>query len=376
MTPSPNNKHNDTHNSTMASYQHEGSSLLPTIASSGKSDSENTDGSDDYDDDELFPALDERRDSFSTMKKVVHNDPTFSKQYESAEDFQKLLGSTSLLKNGLDQSQSVDAALARRRQKRSSSFSMVLPSTKEADLEDMSGLSFRHTDSTRLNRNVNSFNGLSMREKMVKDSMRDENDNYFVFSHMRSMLRKQISQPSTLYLKKIKTSFFDDAKSLAEGTIPQSVVLATVIGIVCGIACYIYYSVLYFFLDYLWDVLPEEYVIPSDKWSPEYYWLWIPLVAFAMVTFVGLTVVYMGEPGDLPYTISRVHCEAYIPMNHVFPMVFASIFSILGKSIVICQLPFVNCHFSTLFFFKNWVGQFEVILIDLFFPTNLCCRLI
>ena len=132
-----------------------------------------------------------------------------------------------------------------------------------------------------------------------------------------------------LYLEKVKTNFFQDAKSLAEGTIPQSIVLAVAIGIVCGIACWLYYSVLFFFLEFLWTTLPEKLVI--DKWDEDKYWLWIPLVSSVMVTCVGLTVVFMGEPGDLPYTIGRVHAQAYIPMNHVSPMVFASLFSILGE---------------------------------------------
>ena len=42
--------------------------------------------------------------------------------------------------------------------------------------------------------------------------------------------------------------------------------------------------------------------------------------------------VFTFSTGDLPYTIGRVHAQAYIPMNHVSPMVFASLFSILGES--------------------------------------------
>jgi hypothetical protein len=150
-----------------------------------------------------------------------------------------------------------------------------------------------------------------------------------VFTRMSMLYNSQIKNPTTLYLQKIKTNFFEDAKSLAEGTIPQSIVLAIIIGIVCGIACYLYYTILFWLLDYLWTVLPQQYVV--GVWPEHLYWLWIPLISFSMVTLVGLTVVYMGEPGDLPYTISRVHAEAYIPMNHVTPMVFASMFSILGK---------------------------------------------
>lgn len=312
----------------MASYQNEKTSLLPIP--SGNGDSENSGEYGDDEGDDTFPALNQRRDSFSQMKKTIHNDRVVKKQYNSEEDFGKLLGSTALLKNSLDQNLPDDAALARRhKQQRSNSFTMVLEptreSSREADFEDISALSFRTNGNSVRDWKHNSFSGLSEREKSHNET------NNIIIGEMRKLYRSQISNPSTLYLRKIKTNFFADAKSLAEGTIPQSVVLAIVIGIVCGIACYMYYSVLFFGLEYLWTVLPEEYIIPSDKWSEKYYWLWIPLVNVVMSLCVGLTVVYMGEPGDLPYTISRVHCEAYIPMNHVFPMVFASIFSILGK---------------------------------------------
>jgi hypothetical protein len=120
-----------------------------------------------------------------------------------------------------------------------------------------------------------------------------------------SLIYNQQKDHAILYLEKVKTSFFQDAKSLAEGTIPQSIVLAFVIGTVCGIACWLYYSVLFFFLEFLWTTLPEKIVI--GKWEEHHYWLWIPLVSSVMMTLVGLTVVYMGEPGDLPYTIGRVH---------------------------------------------------------------------
>jgi hypothetical protein len=135
-------------------------------------------------------------------------------------------------------------------------------------------------------------------------------------------------QSAVVFLEKVKTNFFEDSKSLAVGTIPQSVVVAVVIGIVCGFACWIYYSVLLFMLEFLWDTLPNKLV--KGHWPEEAYWLWIPIVTTCMCVCVGLTVKFMGEPGDLPYTVGRVHHFAYIPMNHVLPMVFASLFSILA----------------------------------------------
>jgi hypothetical protein len=135
-------------------------------------------------------------------------------------------------------------------------------------------------------------------------------------------------QEAVTFLEKVKTTFFEDAKSLAVGTIPQSVVVAFVIGTICGIACWIYYSILFFMLDFLWETLPQKIVV--GHWKEENHWLWIPIVSVTMIVLVGLTVKYMGEPGDLPYTVSRVHHFAYIPVDHVFPMVFASLFSILA----------------------------------------------
>ena len=44
---------------------------------------------------------------------------------------------------------------------------------------------------------------------------------------------------------------------------------------------------------------------------------------------VGLSVVLLGEPGDLAYTIQCVHDKAYVELSHMFPMVVASLFRYL-----------------------------------------------
>jgi len=285
--------------------------------------------SDDDDGGDSYPSLGPRRDSFSQMKKVVHNDP--SSTYRKVEDFGTLLGSTSMLKNALDRSiknetEAARAKKAKNEVRRQRSFG----DTTLAEVESLQ--KSKTTDGSYQTHHMPT-NGIKQHHRQPSQ------DGRVVLSRMDMLTKTQIKKQSTLYLKKIKTSFFDDAKSLAEGTIPQSIVLAVVIGIVCGVACYLYYSVLYFGLDYIWNVIPEEYIV--EHWDQKYHWMWIPLVCFPMVTFVGLTVVYMGEPGDLPYTISRVHSEAYIPMDHVLPMVFASMFSILAGGSLGPEAPLV-----------------------------------
>jgi hypothetical protein len=96
-------------------------------------------------------------------------------------------------------------------------------------------------------------------------------------------------------------------------------VLALVIGGVCGTASFVYYKILFWSLEFFWHTLPQMIVV--DKWPEWAYVFWIPLVGFAMALGVGLTVVYLGEPGDLPYTVKCVHERAYVAMSHVIPMV-------------------------------------------------------
>lgn len=144
---------------------------------------------------------------------------------------------------------------------------------------------------------------------------------------------------AVLFLEKVKNDFFQDTRSLAEGTIPQSVVLAFIIGIVCGFACWAYYRILNFALEFLWTTVPQNFIV--GYWDVQNQWLYIPLVSMLLVTLVGFSVIILGEPGDLPYTISRVHHFAYIPIDHVLPMVFASLFSILAGGSLGPEAPLV-----------------------------------
>jgi hypothetical protein len=116
-------------------------------------------------------------------------------------------------------------------------------------------------------------------------------------------------QAARLVLIKTQESFWQDAYNFAPGSIPHSMVLALTIGTVCGIAAYIYYVVLEWAVEYLWETLPNQVVV--GHWPEQLHFLWIPLVGFTMAICLGLTVIYMGEPGDLPYTVKCVHEEGY-----------------------------------------------------------------
>ena len=141
---------------------------------------------------------------------------------------------------------------------------------------------------------------------------------------------------------KVHTSFYEDARNFQDGTIPQSIIIAVVIGVICGVSAYIYYQLLFGALDFFWKTLPEK-IMPKllgGSWNGNQV-LWIPIVGIVMAILVGLSVVVLGEPGDLAYTVKCVHEKAYIKMDHVMPMVMASQFSILGGASLGPEAPLV-----------------------------------
>lgn len=114
----------------------------------------------------------------------------------------------------------------------------------------------------------------------------------------------RLVQSGRLALENVQSSFLQDARNLAEGSVPQSIVLSIVIGTLCGVVCYLYYSILFFLLEFIWHTVPEKIF----RFSPEGHFWWIPLVSLTMAVCVGLSVKILGEPGDLPFTIRCVFC--------------------------------------------------------------------
>lgn len=107
----------------------------------------------------------------------------------------------------------------------------------------------------------------------------------------------------------------------------------------CGVTANIYYKVLFGALDFIWRDFPMKFI---DGYLPEFVcMLWIPFIGYSMAYLSGLTVKYMGEPGDLAYTIKCVHEKGYISMDHVLPMVCASQFGILGGGSLGPEAPLV-----------------------------------
>jgi hypothetical protein len=136
-------------------------------------------------------------------------------------------------------------------------------------------------------------------------------------------------------------AFLTDARDFFSGTLPVSVVIAVTIGVICGVVACVYYQFLELLLRLTWRTVPEQFIEGNAFWPSSLHWVYIPLVGVPMAALVGLSVHLLGEPGDLAYTIGCVHKHGFIATDHVLPMVFASLFSIIGGGSLGPEAPLV-----------------------------------
>lgn len=137
------------------------------------------------------------------------------------------------------------------------------------------------------------------------------------------------------------TSFLEDTQDTKSGTLPISVLIGTAIGVVCGVVAFVYYTVLEFLLRLLWRTIPDALLVDNPSFPPALYWTWIPCMGMLASVGVGLSVKYLGDPGDLASTVGDVHKDGYVHISHAVPMVFASQFSILGGGSLGPEAPLV-----------------------------------
>jgi len=182
---------------------------------------------------------------------------------------------------------------------------------------------------------VDEEEALSERKGYDTDSTSDESHSP---SESTSLLGKSKKHDSQVFRLQ-EDNIMNDIMPLRKGSIPESVLVALVVGISCGVAAWMYYYMLEYFLELLWHELPK--MTGFDQLPTYLHFLWIPFIALVMSVGVGLTVKYIGEPGDLAYTIKCVHKESYIEVDHVLPMLCASQFSILGGGSLGPEAPLV-----------------------------------
>lgn len=131
----------------------------------------------------------------------------------------------------------------------------------------------------------------------------------------------------------------------------QLVLLAAIIGIAGGLVATAYYYVIEGSLDFVWQTIPA--LIKTHFYSSflinNYVWIATTIGGF----LVGLTLYFMGLPGEVAFVVDKVHNPGHIEIRQTPAMIVASIFSIAFGGSAGPEAPLVQVNGS----FGGWLGQ-------------------
>lgn len=117
-------------------------------------------------------------------------------------------------------------------------------------------------------------------------------------------------------------------------------------------------------LELVWEVIPAAMegsaeasvggLASLNKWG----FLYTITASTILATFAGLSIKYLGFPGDLPNVIKCVHQLGYVPMVQTLPMICCSLFSIaaggsLGPEAPLVAVSASACGWLSMNYFKH-----------------------
>ena len=134
-------------------------------------------------------------------------------------------------------------------------------------------------------------------------------------------------------------------------TYQQTIFCAAVIGIAGGLVATVYYNVLEACLHLVWHTLPALVLphLPGDIPAVNYVWIMTTIGGFC----VGLTLHFMGLPGEVAMVVDKVHDPGRIELRQTPAMIVASLFSITAGGSAGPEAPLVQVIGS----FGSWLGE-------------------
>ncbi|MES1022372.1 chloride channel protein [Gloeocapsa sp. BRSZ] len=131
----------------------------------------------------------------------------------------------------------------------------------------------------------------------------------------------------------------------------QLILLAAMIGIAGGLVATIYYYSLELSLDIIWKSVPEflQLRFASEFLAKNYIWIATTIGGF----LVGLTLYFLGLPGEVAFVVDKVHDPGHIEIRQTPAMLIASLFSIAFGGSAGPEAPLVQVNGS----FGGWLGQ-------------------
>ncbi|MBD1923274.1 chloride channel protein [Microcoleus sp. FACHB-831] len=134
-------------------------------------------------------------------------------------------------------------------------------------------------------------------------------------------------------------------------TYQQTLLASAIIGIAGGLVATAYYYVLEASLHFVWHYLPHalEPYFPSAIQS----WNYILIATTIGGFLVGLTLHFMGLPGEVSFVVDQVHDPGKISVRQTPAMIVASLFSITAGGSAGPEAPLVQINGS----FGGWLGS-------------------
>lgn len=131
----------------------------------------------------------------------------------------------------------------------------------------------------------------------------------------------------------------------------QMLLCSALIGIAGGLVATAYYYVLEACIHLVWHKLPDflEPYFPSSIPSWNYVWIATTIGGF----LVGITLHFMGLPGEVSLVVDKVHDPGRISLRQTPAMIVASLFSITAGGSAGPEAPLVQINGS----FGGWLGQ-------------------
>ncbi len=131
----------------------------------------------------------------------------------------------------------------------------------------------------------------------------------------------------------------------------QMILCSGVIGIAGGLVATAYYYVLEACLHLVWHTLPD-FVSPYFPASiPSWNYVWIATTIGGFL--VGLTLRFMGLPGEVAFVVDKVHSPGRISLRQTPAMIVASLISITAGGSAGPEAPLVQINGS----FGGWLGK-------------------
>lgn len=124
----------------------------------------------------------------------------------------------------------------------------------------------------------------------------------------------------------------------------QTILCAAAIGVLGGIVATAYYYLLESSLHLVWHTLPEQLgvYLSSSFLAANYVWI----AATIGGLLVGLTLYFMGLPGEVSLVVDKVHDPGRIDIRQTPAMVVASLFSIVAGGSAGPEAPLVQVNGS------------------------------